>query len=184
MSRAFSFLFSISSCPRREAYFYLQPYASARAAFSTPCRTHERHSTIHSETWSLKGFYGGNQHYLAILPRVLPGPQVHRDAGGQSRHAPRHAGGPRHHGGLQGEKGQEPQKQGTAQHTINKYWKEYNIKEVWRGKGWRPSNVHPPPTHHATRPPQPYALPFAGQPASKKGFTARVPPHGVAALGR
>lgn len=54
VSRAFSFLFSISSCPRREAYFYLQPYASARAAFSTPCRTHERHLTIHSETWSLK----------------------------------------------------------------------------------------------------------------------------------
>lgn len=54
VSRAFSFLFSISSCPRREAYFYFQPYASARAAFSTPCRTHERHLTIHSETWSLK----------------------------------------------------------------------------------------------------------------------------------
>lgn len=110
----------------------------------------------------VKGCYGGNQHYLAILPRVIPGPQVHRDAGGLSRHDPRHAGGPRHHGGVQGEKGLEPQKQGTAQHTINKYWKEYNIKEVWRGKGWRPSNVHPPPTHHATRPPQPYALPFAG----------------------
>lgn len=85
VSRAFFFLFSISSCPRRGVL--LSPAIRISSSSLLDTMPHPRKALNHPlRDLVVKGFYGGNHHYLAILPRVLPGPQVHRDAGGQSRH--------------------------------------------------------------------------------------------------
>lgn len=55
-------------------------------------------------------------------------------------------GGGRGRASLEGTRRRASEAGHCSGHTINQYWKEYNIKEGWAGEGWCPCNILPPYT--------------------------------------